>query len=54
MLAPPRLGLYVTDKMSKELFDLLHNNILLFDPRKGSDCKVIYNHAWFDEVRDKE
>ena len=47
------LDLYVNDKISKELFDLLHNHMLIFDPRKRSNCKVIYNHVWFDEVREE-
>ena len=46
------LELYVNDKISKELFDLLHNHMLIFDPRKRSNCKIIYNHVWFDEVRE--
>ena len=46
------LDLYVNDKISKELFDLLHNHMLIFDPRKRSNCKIIYNHVWFDEIRE--
>ena len=46
------MKLYINDQISKQLFDLLHNHMLLFDPRKRSDCKAIYNHPWFDDIRD--
>ena len=45
------ISLYVQDKISKELFDLLDGNMLSFDPRKRSDCDDIWKHLWFDGVR---
>ena len=45
------IGLYVEEKISKDLFDLLFNYILIFDPRKRASCKDVYNHKWFDDYR---
>jgi len=45
-------GLYREEKISYELCGLLLRNMLCFDPKQRSDCNQIYQHRWFDEVRD--
>ena len=40
------ISLYYQDKISRNLFNLLHDEMLLFDPRKRSKCKDILNHPW--------
>eukprot|EP01083_Nonionella_stella_P300820 1028896_1 len=46
------IKLYYGNKISLELFDLLHNHMLLFDPTKRASCRQLYQHKWFDLVRD--
>ena len=46
------IKLYYCNKISMELFDLLHNCMLQFDARKRYSCRKIYKHKWFDQVRD--
>eukprot|EP01084_Bolivina_argentea_P060843 111157_1 len=47
------ISLYFEDKISKDLLDLLHNYMLIFDPRKRAHCDKIWKHSWFDEIREK-
>ena len=44
--------LYAQNLISAELFALLHDAMLVFDPRKRASCKEIWNHRWFDEYRE--
>ena len=46
------LSLYVKDKISKDLLELLDGCICIFDPRKRADCKQLYFDKWFDSVRE--
>ena len=39
------MDLYVNDKISQELFDLLHNHMLIFDPRERSNCIAFYSFS---------
>ena len=41
------ISLYYVDKISKNLFSLLHDDLLVFDPRKRAKCRDILNHPWF-------
>ena len=41
------VSLYYEEKISSELFDLLHNFVLIFDPKKRANCEVLLNHKWF-------
>ena len=46
------IKLYYTNKISLELFDLLHNHLLIYDKSKRcQSCQKVYNHEWFDEIR---
>lgn len=40
-------GLYDERKISLELYELLKDGILCYDPKKRFDCKKIYNSKWF-------
>ena len=44
--------LYYDNKISLDLFELLHDGILVYDLKKRWDCKKIYNCKWFQEYRD--
>ena len=45
------VGLLHDEKTSKDLFDLLSNYMLVWDPRKRATPPQIYKHSWFDEIR---
>ena len=34
-----------------DLFELLHNGLLVYDPKKRWDCKQIYECRWFKDLR---
>lgn len=44
-------NLYLTNKITSDLYDMLKNHILVFDPSKRSNCAQIYQHKWFDQCR---
>ena len=46
------VGLYYDHKLSLELFQLLHDQLLAFDPEKRGSCKSVYQHKWFKEIHD--
>ena len=46
--------LYYDNKISLGLFELLHDGLLVYDPKKRWDCKKIYNCKWFQDLRDEK
>eukprot|EP01083_Nonionella_stella_P036675 100067_1 len=46
--------LYVDNKMSLDLFHLLHQGVLVFDPNKRWNCEQIYASKWFDSIQQVE
>lgn len=44
--------LYFDNKISMDLFELLHDGILVYDPKKRWNCKKIYYCNWFKDFRD--
>ena len=41
------IKLFYENKISAQLFDLLHNHMLLFDAGKRSTVRQIMKHSWF-------
>eukprot|EP01083_Nonionella_stella_P003860 11105_1 len=41
------LSLYSQNKISRALYELLNDGILIYNPKKRWNCKTIYNHRWF-------
>lgn len=45
--------LYYDNKISMNLFELLYDGMLVYDPRKRWDAEKIYNSKWFGNIRVK-
>ena len=45
------ISAYFNDKITKELFELLHDHILVFDYQKRWNVKQIMNHPWFQQPK---
>ena len=44
--------MYYDNKISLDLFELLHDGMLTYDPKKRWNCKQIYQCKWFKDLRD--
>eukprot|EP01084_Bolivina_argentea_P015259 28527_1 len=51
MLKNYLVKLYYDNKISLELFNLLHDGMLLYDPQKRWNCKMVNESKWFDPCR---
>ena len=47
-------SLHDNHKISVELYKLLKDDILVFDPKKRANCSQIYQNKWFDEIRNDD
>lgn len=47
------LSLHKTKKISYQLYDLLNNCMLTFNPSKRLNCTTLYRHKWFKSIRQK-
>ena len=46
--------LYYDGKISLDLFELLFNGILVYDPKKRWNCERIYYCKWFEDIHEKK